>query len=168
MKRLIAWALALAMILAVMPVSVLAEGEMAIPATHSHSAAQHKCEHCGEAVTWTAWTSTTSLPTTAGHYYLTADVKISAQAKLTGTTEQVICLNGYTINANSKLVWYLQDTAKLTVSDCTAYTDSEGVSSLTLRFSFVSSERTLTKQELAPATEAILGALAPMGLVLKA
>ena len=48
------------------------------------------------------------------------------------------------------------------------YTDGDGVSALTVRFSFVSAERTLTKQELTPATEAILGALAPMGLALKA
>lgn len=127
MKKLIAWALVLAMILSVMPVSVLAEGEKAIPVAHSHSASQHKCEHCGESVTWTAWSRADSLPTDAGHYYLTTDVKISAQSKLTGTTDQVMCLNGYTINGNAKLAWYLQDTAKLTVTDCTAYTDADGM-----------------------------------------
>ena len=44
---------------------------------------------------------------------------------------------------------------------------SDGVSALTLRFSFVSSERTLTKQELTPATEAVIKALAPLGMTLK-
>jgi len=42
--------------------------------------------------------------------------------------------------------------------------EGEGVSTVTLRFSFVSKERTLTKQELAPATEAIAKALAPLGM----
>ncbi len=44
---------------------------------------------------------------------------------------------------------------------------ADGTSAITLRFSFVSTERTLTKQELAPATEAICKALLPLGLVLK-
>ena len=43
------------------------------------------------------------------------------------------------------------------------YEDGE-ISTVTLRFSFVSKERTLTKQELAPATEAIASALAELGL----
>lgn len=34
----------------------------------------HTCEECGENVTWTAWTSGSSLPTTTGHYYLTGPV----------------------------------------------------------------------------------------------
>jgi len=130
MKRMIAWVLVLTLMVSVMPqlsLGAAAEGEQAIPAAHSHTAAQHDCEHCEETVTWTAWDKTDALPTDSGHYYLTAGVKISAQTKLTGTTDQVICLNGYTIDGNSKLVWYLQDTAKLTVSDCTAYTDAEGV-----------------------------------------
>ena len=44
------------------------------------------------------------------------------------------------------------------------YVDSD-VSTVTLRFSFVSSERTLTKQELAPAVTAIAEALAPIGML---
>ena len=48
------------------------------------------------------------------------------------------------------------------------YTDDAGVTALTLRFSFVSNERTLTKQELEPHTAAIISALAPMGITLKA
>ena len=44
---------------------------------------------------------------------------------------------------------------------------ADGSSALTLRFSFCSAERTLTKQELAPATDAIVAAVADMGLVLK-
>ena len=42
---------------------------------------------------------------------------------------------------------------------------ADGVSTVTLRFSFVSGERTLTKQELTPATDAIAASLAKLGLV---
>ena len=48
------------------------------------------------------------------------------------------------------------------------YTDGEGVTALTLRFSFVSRERTLSKQELQPAIDSVVAALAPLGLALKA
>ena len=48
------------------------------------------------------------------------------------------------------------------------YTDEAGVTALTLRFSFVSRERTLSKQELEPLTNAIIDALLPLGMVMKA
>ena len=48
------------------------------------------------------------------------------------------------------------------------YTAEDGTSALTLRFSFVSCERTLTKQELAPATEKIAEALEEINLRVKA
>ncbi len=46
--------------------------------------------------------------------------------------------------------------------------NADGVSALTLRFSFVSDERTLTKQELQPIVDKIAGALASTGLTVKA
>ena len=45
--------------------------------------------------------------------------------------------------------------------------EGEGVSTVTLRFSFVSKERTLTKQELTPATEAIAKALAELSMAVR-
>jgi phenylalanyl-tRNA synthetase beta chain len=48
------------------------------------------------------------------------------------------------------------------------YVDEAGVSALTLRFSFVSKEKTLSKQELAPTTAAVAEALCACGLALKA
>ncbi len=48
------------------------------------------------------------------------------------------------------------------------YTDDEGVSALTLRFSFVSQERTLSKQELAPVVNAVTAELVKLGLTMKA
>ncbi len=47
------------------------------------------------------------------------------------------------------------------------YEGGEGESSITLRFVFASNERTLTRAELAPFTDAILAALAEQGLALK-
>ena len=48
------------------------------------------------------------------------------------------------------------------------YTDDEGVTALTLRFSFVSQEKTLSKQELAPVVNAITEELQKLGLNMKA
>ena len=48
------------------------------------------------------------------------------------------------------------------------YVDDAGVEALTLRFSFVSREKTLSKQELAPVAEAVASALTACGLTLKA
>ena len=56
--------------------------------------------------------------------------------------------------------------AAVSVKD--VYTDDTGATALTLRFSFVSAERTLTKQELSPMAAAVAEALAPLGLTLKA
>ena len=44
---------------------------------------------------------------------------------------------------------------------------ADGETSITLRFSFASKERTLSKQELAPVTEAIAKAFAGVGINLK-
>ena len=46
--------------------------------------------------------------------------------------------------------------------------NADGVSALTLRFAFVSEERTLSKQELTPAIDAIVAELSKMGLSIKA
>ena len=130
LKRTIAWVIMLTLVLSLVPqmtLGVTAEGTP--PEAHSHSAAQHNCEHCEDTITWTAWDKTDSLPNTTGHYYLTADVLPTAQTKYTGTNDVVICLNGYTISGEKfgATILYVQDSAKLTISDCTAYTDAEDV-----------------------------------------
>lgn len=130
-KRMLAWALALTLVLSCMPQlssGVIAE-EAATPTIPSkHSAEQHNCEHCDEDITWELWGSTTSLPTDGGHYYLSDNVELTKRYDIKGTEEVVLCLNGYTVDCNGKsLAYYLQDTAKLTIADCTAYTDAEGV-----------------------------------------
>lgn len=129
MKRLTAWVLALALLLSLVPqltLGVTAE----TPDAHSHSAAQHDCEHCDETVTWTAWDKTTTLPNTTGHYYLTADVNLSAKTSVAAGQDVVLCLNGYTVTGGrdgSKNFSIFDVRGKLTVSDCTAYTDEDGV-----------------------------------------
>jgi hypothetical protein len=45
--------------------------------------------------------------------------------------------------------------------------NADGVCALTLRFSFVSDERTLSKQELTPSLDAIAQALSSLGMTLK-
>ncbi len=132
MKRMIAWVLVLSLVLSVMPVGVLAEGTQTPPALHSHSGQQHDCEHCDTTVVWEAWGDTEAekeaLPTDGKHYYLVSDVTVTARTTIKNTVDQVLCLNGHTINGSDKdLVYYLQDSAKLTLSDCTAYTDDADV-----------------------------------------
>jgi phenylalanyl-tRNA synthetase beta chain len=53
----------------------------------------------------------------------------------------------------------------VTVKDI--YNAEDGSCALTLRFAFVSYDRTLTKQELAPVTASVASALAPFGLTVK-
>lgn len=154
-KRLLALLLVLTLLVSCLPHIVLAEGvqsegqeqeitqaeettaEASVEETtgeaavaiepHSHSEA-HVCEDCeDDAVVWTPWTSTTDLPTTTGHYYLTVDVKLSKFWNVSGTNDVVLCLNGFTVDAQGKsCIYRLEKNAKVTISDCTAYTDAEG------------------------------------------
>ena len=103
------------------------------PEAHSHGASTpHDCEHCDvENVEWTAWgddaAELTSVPTATGHYYLVADLTVSTQFKVQGTADVVVCLNGWNIDGSASCnIFRVQDTAKLTVCDCTSHTDAEG------------------------------------------
>lgn len=151
-KRLLALLLVLTLLVSCLPHIVLAEGvqgegqeqettegqveettteaetEAAVAIKpHGHSEA-HICEDCeDDAVVWTPWRSTTDLPTTTGHYYLTVDVKVSKLWNVSGTNDVVLCLNGFTVDAQGKsCIYRLEKNAKVTISDCTAYTDAEG------------------------------------------
>lgn len=82
-----------------------------------------------------------------------------------------------TFNANleelsfSEVIKLSRESAGALLSDVKAkdiYTKEEGKTALTLRFFFSSAERTLTKQELQPTTEAIISALAACNLTFKA
>lgn len=151
-KRLLALLLVLTLLVSCLPHIVLAEGvqnegqeqettegqveettteaetEAAVAIEpHSHSEA-HVCEDCeDDAVVWTPWRSTTDLPTTTGHYYLTDNVQVSKRWNVSGSNQVVLCLNGFTVDCQSKCTAYqLKDSAKLTITDCTAHTDAEG------------------------------------------
>ena len=48
------------------------------------------CEYCGQNVVWQPWTSTTSLPTVTGHFYLAEDVELTNTASMLNVT---LCLD---------------------------------------------------------------------------
>ena len=61
-------------------------------------------EHEHNDVTFTAWTATDGLPTTAGNYYLTENVTLSATWNVPDG-ETSICLNGKTITQTTDRAW---------------------------------------------------------------
>lgn len=75
-------------------------------------------ESCTE-VSWNAWESTTSLPTTSGYYFLTADVDLSSagHVNLARGVQVHLCLNGHTIKGpkNDTIFWVRE---YLSISDC--------------------------------------------------
>ena len=79
------------------------------PATHEHND-----------ITFTAWESTNSLPTSAGSYYLTADVTISSTWNVPSGTSN-LCLNGHVISAASNVtisVITVKNGSTLNLYDC--------------------------------------------------
>ena len=135
-KRIFAMLLAVCMIVAMLPMNVLAgaaEDHTKYEALTAHDDAKHICEHCIAAgksaaeatVTWTAWgEGKTTLPTAAGHYYLTADLKVTAATISSGHV--VLDLNGKTVTANgtsgntADRFYNVNSSASLTIVDCTA------------------------------------------------
>ena len=72
--------------------------------------------HSGK-ITWTAWTSATSLPDEAGNYYLTQDVELDATWQCGYNVN--LCLNGQTITgASGQDVITVASDASLTITDC--------------------------------------------------
>ncbi len=68
---------------------------------------------------WTAWTSTTTLPTTTGNYYLTNNVDFDWQQKIAKDANVVLDLNGYTVtNDNGQRMYSNWESgASLTITD---------------------------------------------------
>ena len=72
------------------------------------------------------WTSSNSLPTTSGEYYLTKDVTLDSAWSIKGTNNNnvriVLCLNGYSIRlkdtASSNDVIQINEHATLALCDC--------------------------------------------------
>ena len=132
-KRIIALMLALTIMLSFLPLlpQIATAEEPVVAVLTSHSADSHKCEHCDQTVTWDTWgdtdTEKKTLPKSSGHYYLVCDIKVNASTEVSDKADLVLCLNGYTIDGSGKnTIYRVGGSAKLTVSDCTAYTDDGG------------------------------------------
>ena len=118
-KRILSCLLVLAMLVSGVPAPfVSAEGAQN---AHTHSDA-HACgTQCGGNVVWEAWTNTGALPTESGHYYLTDDVQLTTTNDVAAGKDITICLNGYDLkSASDKRIGFVY--GKLTIADCTAYT----------------------------------------------
>ena len=97
MKKILAMALALCMVLAMVPATAMAEE------VHTHCACAHaftgldadKCTDHNEAQTWTEL-DPANLPN-SGYYYLTADLVLTTQWKITGDLH--LCTNGFDVTA---------------------------------------------------------------------
>ena len=89
LKKGISLLLALIMVVSLLPMQ-------------THAATNHSCSVGGETVTWTAWTSANSLPTSAGNYYLTKNVTVSSRYSFPDGI--ILCLNGYTVNGIGGIV----------------------------------------------------------------
>ena len=100
-KRILSIVLSIVMLVSLLPNTALA---MPAPeASHTHPVCGKTCSHTDNGdhsnIPWTAWSSTNSLPTSAGNYYLTANVTINnTWSPKDGT---VLCLNGKTITKNN-------------------------------------------------------------------
>ena len=125
-KRILAMALALAMVLSLVPVVATAEpaAVTASPKAGTHTDAGHS-DDCGLTSGWTAWDKADSLPT-SGQYYLTKDVTLTGETQISG--DLTLCLNGFVIKTTgSKRVLSTKDGSGVTftVTDCTAYTEND-------------------------------------------
>ena len=125
--RVLSFLMVLAMLVSLMPISAVT-AEVSDPAAtgHTHSDAHACSEQCaGSTVTWTAWEKSDTLPTDSGHYYLTKDVQMTATIDVAAGKDITICLNGYNVKA-AVGKRHARVYGKLTISDCTAYTDDNG------------------------------------------
>ena len=137
-KRMLGLLLALCMVLALMPVSALADDAgIAEQASQTggiaaYAAGEHT-DHCicgkehenigdhtaSKTVTYTAWESNDSLPKDGGNYYLTQDVKLeSGNSGSLITQDTIICLNGHSITTSYAFNCITVKGAKLILTDC--------------------------------------------------
>ena len=87
---------------------------------HKHCLCNGNAKGVGDHTTcsdieWQPWTSTTSLPTTTGNYYLTGNVKLTTGVRISNCTIN-ICLNGYNITSESR-VYRMGANSNLTFTD---------------------------------------------------
>ncbi len=118
-RRFLVVVLSMALVLSYAPVISVAEegarGAVHVDLGHDHSDGS-----------WTAWGDgegeSTSLPLSSGKYYLTRDITVSAQHRLTGGQDIELCMNGYSINSTSTAwgsVYQIYGTnINLTIENC--------------------------------------------------
>ena len=100
--------------------------EIPVLIPHSHNVcADSSCSDGHEELIWQPWESTTSLPETAGNYYLVNDVTLNDTYALSnyGTTLEIrLCLNGKSVimeqNSPIPSVIEVSNDVALTVTDC--------------------------------------------------
>lgn len=90
---------------------------------HIHKiCADESCTDNHEDIEWTAWNSGTTLPDTAGNYYLTKDIELSAEWEMPDNT--ALCLNGHVIsfqdvpNVSCTVLYAAQGKTNLYLTDC--------------------------------------------------
>ncbi len=108
-KRLFAWALVLALVFSLMPMVSAETVAPGMSEWHDHTS------HEG----WTEWTDKTSLPTTAGKYYLSVDVTLTKEWTVPkGDTH--LCLGGHSITQTGSTARVLGVNAgrSLSIYDC--------------------------------------------------
>ena len=126
-KKILAAILTFALVLSMMPATVLAEGASnvtASPYANTHSDAGHS-DDCGVTDGWLPWDKTDSLPT-KGKYYLTDNVELSGEQYL--MEDLTLCLNGFVVSTkhdSKRLISTAAGTGiTLTITDCTARTEN--------------------------------------------
>ncbi len=78
---------------------------------------------------WTAWTSTNSLPTTTGKYYLTGDVTLKGTTTIPVGADVQLCLNGHDITTTSNSSRLIGQKGTFSLLDCCAQSDGGTLSS---------------------------------------
>lgn len=128
-KRILAMILVLALTLSILPLALVSaetEEVKASPKAGTHTPAAHS-DDCGVTEGWKEWGNPSKLPT-EGKYILTTNVNVTAEAVLTG--DLTLCLNGYVIKSNgtNRILGTKKDAdTTLTITDCTAHVDEDGV-----------------------------------------
>lgn len=119
-KQLISLSTAMCLILGTLCTFTAFADDATEPPKHIHKiCADENCTDNHEDIEWTAWDSDTSLPDTAGNYYLTKDVAVSATWNITNSIK--LCLNGHIIMTDNPKS--LEHTIEIDSSDITIFTD---------------------------------------------
>ncbi len=119
MKRLFSLLMATVLAAALLPADLRVKAaaiDTAINAAGDSNTVE-EADHVHDEITFTAWSDPTSLPTEAGHYYLTVNVMLSSKwYAAPGVTD--ICLNGHSITGQTELAGDESGQVVLDLYDC--------------------------------------------------